>query len=148
MDSGNLQKYNIHYGSTNAQYGLDGAYQSIYPPKPNYSPGCPLNVDWDTLPNNYPVRRTILGSASLKHLYKGPQNYPPQKMDVPKDTLYGMDTSVFEPNGKRRTYGKKLYPITQRSPREVINQSVEVLPLPNIYEWTKYPVLYDGAWGR
>lgn len=146
MDS--LQKYNVQLGSTNARYGVDGAYQSIYPPQPNFSQSCPLNVDWDTLPNNYPYRKTILGSSSLKHLYKGPQYYPPQVADIPNDTLYGIDTSVFEPNGKRRTYGKKLYPITQRSPREVIEQSDQILPMPNIREWTKYPVLYDGAWGR
>jgi hypothetical protein len=142
------QKYSVHFGSTNNQYGWDGAYRPIYPPPPNYSPSCQSNVDWDTLPESYPMRRTILGSSSLKQLYWGPQYYPSQAMDVPKDTLYGLDTSVFEPNGKRQTYGTKLYPITHRSPREVVNQSVQVLPMPDIYQWTRYPTLSDGAWGR
>jgi hypothetical protein len=137
-----------HFGSTNSQFDWTGSYQPIYPPVPNYSASCTANLDYDTLPPDYVKRNTILGPSSLKHLYRGPQWYPPQHMSIPADTLYGFDSSVYEPNGKRRTYGKKLYPFTQKSPREVIGQSTEILPMPDIYLWTKYRTLTDGAWGR
>jgi hypothetical protein len=134
--------------SVNAHYNINGDYQTLYPPQPTYSPECTSNVDWDTLPNRYPARRTILGPASLKHLYRGPQYYPPQTMVVPKDTLYGFDNSVYNPGGARRTYGTLLYPFTNRSPREVIEYADGIIPMPAVQQWTKYPTLHDGAWGR
>ena len=137
-----------HWGAENVGYTLEGKYQTLYPPQPNFSPRCVNNLDYDTLPVCAPMRKTLLGPTSVKHLYYGPQYYPSQAMLVPKDTLYGSDTSVYEPNGKLRTYGKKIYPFHHRSPREVIRQSTQVLPLPAIQEWTVYQTLKDGAWGR
>lgn len=136
-----------HEGSTNAQFGWSGMYEHIYPPPPNASPMCPLNVDYDTLPNGYPMRTTILGPTSLKHLYRGALYYPPQYMKVPKGTLYDNDFSTFI-EGTRRTYQPMLYPFKNRSPRETIGVSEDILPLPAIQNWTEYKVLYDGAFGR
>jgi hypothetical protein len=153
--------------STNVQYGPDNAYTHKYPPPPSYSSGCSVNIDIDTLNPEYPLRRTTLGSNSLKRLY-GAYNpktgiagvngilpngnvvpyYPFQTMDIPPDTLYGSDTSVYNPNWERRTYGKKLYPFTHRSPREFHEYSNVILPLPAIEAWTRYPIANpDGTAG-
>lgn len=137
-----------HVSAINAHYAYDGSYQLIYPPEPTYSDRCVTNLDYDTLPKNYPMRTTILGPTTLKHLYRGPQYYPQQVMKVPKGTLYDYDNSSYDVNGKRRTYGSSIYPFHQRSPREVIDYSANLLPLPAVEQWTKYPVLTDGAWGR
>lgn len=137
-----------HISSINAHYGSDGALQHIYPPPPIYHPECPINVEYDTLPVCYPMRQTTLGPNSLKHLYRGPWYYPLQEMDVPDGTLYDVDSSVFWAYGKRRTYGKKIYPFTHRSPREVREYADCILPYPKLQEWTQYPVVHDGAWGR
>lgn len=134
--------------SVNAAYGRNGTYQIVYPPQPTFSAQCPTNVDYDTIPKNYPMRKTLLGPASLKKLYSGPQYYPPQRMDVPHNTLYGYDNSKFNDLGERQSYGSMLYPFHQRSPKEVITTAGAVLPMPALQEWTKYPVARDGAWGR
>jgi hypothetical protein len=137
-----------HVAAINAHYGWDGAYQQIYPPPPQYSSGCTVNLDYDTLPAGYPMRKTVLGPTSLKHLYRGPGFYPLQKMDVPDNTLYGHDWSKFYPHGERRTYGAMLYPLHQRSPREIREYATEILPRPALQEWTNYVTVTDGAWGR
>jgi len=137
-----------HVSSINANFSPDGSYQFIYPPEPNYSSQCVNNLDYQTLPNNFPMRKTFLGSTSLKHLYRGPQYYPPQAMLVPDNTLYGYDTSAFYTNGSRASYGKMLYPLHDRSPMEVREYSTDMRPLPAIQLWSNYPVVSDGAWGR
>lgn len=139
-----------HEGSTNTRYSWDGSYQTVYPPSPSYSDQCVNNLNYDTLPNGYPMRKTILGPTSLKHLYKSAQYYPPQSMQVPDNTLYGTDFSSFHGanNEKRRTYQQKLYPFTHRSPREVVESTDQILPMPAIEGWTQYRTLTDGAWGR
>lgn len=142
--------YSTSLPSINAGYAAyDKTYRTAYPPPPSYSNSCVINVDYDTLPVGQCMRKTILGPTSLKQLYIAPDYYPPQAMDVPENTLYGPnDGSVFTFVGNRRTYGKKIYPFTQRSPREVNVFTGSILPVPAVQGWTEYPVLSDGAWGR
>ena len=134
--------------SKNVGYTWDGSYKTIYPPPPQYSRECVSNLTYDTLPAGYPMRTTILGPTSLKHLYRGPHYYPPQKMVVPENTLYGQDTSTFDGFGNRQSYGSKLYPYHHRSPKEVREEANVMLPLPAIEGWTQYKTLSDGAWSR
>jgi hypothetical protein len=134
---------------TNHQFGWDGRFRTIYPPQPDYSPGCAVNNDWDTLPEGYPMRHTSLGPNSLKKLYEGPLYYPPQRMAVPNDTLYGIDTGTERPHGIRRTYGFMLYPFRQRSPNEVRQYSTDIIPEPRLQDWTSRHISdSDGYWGR
>jgi hypothetical protein len=135
-------------GNANAGYNNDGGYAIIYPPPPSYSRRCPVNVDYDTLPEDTRMRHTILGPTSLKQLYRGPRNYPPQYMTVPADTLYGRNTNVYNASSELRTYGKAIFPYHHRSPREVLEFSEGVLPYPAIERWTHYNSVSDGAWGR
>ena len=137
-----------HVSAQNANFSYDGNYQLIYPPPPQFSKKCLSNLDYDTLPPNYPTEKQILGPSTLKHLYRGPQYYPPQYMNVPVGTMYEYDSRTYSTNGKLRTYRAPLYPFHQRSPREVREYSEELLPLPALQSWTNYPVLKDGAWGR
>lgn len=139
-----------HEGSTNVRYDWDGRYQPVYPPMPDFSNNCVNNLNYDTLPNGFPMRKTILGPTSLKSLYKSAQYYPPQYASFPAETLYGNDFSVFHGvnNEKRRTYQPMLYPFTQRSPREAVGTAEDILPSPAIQMWTRYRTLTDGAWGR
>ena len=143
--------------SNNVQYNVNGAYVHKWPAPPSFSNQCQVNLDYDTLDPRWPNRSTTLGSNSLKRLYmsngilpsgKVVPFYPMQTMDLPCDTLYGSDTSVYTPWGERRTYGAKLYPYTNRSPREfreyggqlVPVNSRGVLPLPAIEAWTRFPI--------
>lgn len=134
--------------SQNRDYNGQGVLQEVYPPPPSYSPGCPSNRDYDTLPPGYPMRKTILGPNSLKHLYRGPWYYPPQSMNVPKGSMYDYDTNVYGPHGIRLSYGAKMYPYQHRSPREVREYTTNIGSLPNQFEWTKYNTVSDGAWGK
>ena len=116
---------------TNIERDFSGAYEFIYPPVPTFAPGCVDNVEYDTLPRNYPKRLTTLGPNSLKRLYEGPLYYPLQTMRVPEDTMYSdVNVGTFYPQGQRKTYGFMLYPFHQRSPKEVREYSSGVLPLP------------------
>ncbi len=137
-----------HVSSINATYAPDGSYQIIYPPPPQYSKKCASNLDYDTLPLGYPMRKSILGQTTLKQLYRGPQYYPPQYMNVPVGTMYQYESETFDPNGALRTYRAPLYPFHQRSPREVQDFGDQLLPLPALQLWTNYPTLTDGSWGR
>ena len=134
---------------TNIERDFSGAYEFVYPPPPTYSSSCVSNNTYDTLPPDYPKRLTTLGPNSLKRLYEGSFYYPLQTMRVPENTLYNeRNVGVFGPHGERITYGKMLYPFHQRSPREYREYSPGILPLPAIQNWTKFPVVSDGAWGR
>jgi len=135
-------------GNYNSGYNLDGSFAVIYPPPPSYSARCPVNVDYDTLPEGTKMRHTILGPTSLKQLYRGPRNYPPQYMTVPSDTLYGKESNVYTSSTELRTYGKQIFPFHHRSPREVLEYSDIVLPYPAIQSWTRYSSISDGSWGR
>ena len=137
-----------HVSSINANYSPDGSYQFIYAPEPNYSGQCVNNIDYDTLPKDFPMRKTFLGSTSLKQLYRGPQYYPPQSMLVPDGTMYRYDTGDFYASGKRRNYGQMMYPMHDRNPVEVREYSSTMRPLPAIQLWTNYRTLTDGAFGR
>lgn len=137
-----------HVSAQNANYTYDGNYEIVYPPPPQFSKNCLSNIDYATLPPGYPMKRGILGQTTLRSLYKGPQYYPPQYMNVPIGTMYEFDSRSYDTNGKLRTYRAPLYPFHQRSPREVREYSEELLPLPALQVWTNYPTLTDGAWGR
>lgn len=134
--------------SQNANFTNEGVYELVYPPMPQYSKSCVTNLDYATLPPGYPMRKEILGQSTLKHLYRGPQYYPPQYMNVPVGTMYEYDSQSFDANGKLRTYRAPLYPFHQRSPREVREYAEQLLPLPALQLWTEYRTLKDGAWGR
>jgi hypothetical protein len=129
--------------SVNQAYNGRGVLQSVYPPPPSYSEGCPSNIQYKTLPPGFPMRETLLGPNSLKHLYRGPWYYPPQKMLIPNDSMYGYDSSELGPYRTRVGYGTKLYPYQHRHPREISEFASEgtFVPLPNQFEWTKYPVI-------
>ena len=137
-----------HVSAQNANYTYDGSYEIVYPPPPQYFGDCVTNLDYDTLPPRYPMKKGILGQTTLKHLYRGPQYYPPQYMNTPIGTMYEYDSQTFDTNGKLRTYRAPLYPFHQRSPREVREYAEQLLPLPALQLWTQYRTLKDGAWGR
>lgn len=135
--------------SVNFDYNQSRRLERIYPPAPSRCDDCFSNVEYETLPRGTPMRKTILGPNSLKKQYEGPWYYPPNHMEIPAPvTMYDMDTSMFNDNGTRRTYGFKLYPLTQRSPHEVREYSSSVLPMPDLFSWTNYRTTTDGAWGR
>lgn len=134
--------------SINQTFNEKGELINIYPLPPEYNPQCPVNTDYDTLPVGFPMRSTSLGPNSSKHLYRDPWYYPTQRQSIPDNSLYGFDSSKFGPFGRRITYGAKLYPYQQRSPREVREYSETLLPMPNLFEWTRYHTISDGAWGR
>jgi hypothetical protein len=146
MDLNTMRKQKTK--AINTGYDVQGSYRFVYPPQPNSSSNCVSNLDYDTLPEKFPMRKTILGPTSLKHLYRGPNYYPPQSMKVPDNSLYGYDNSSFDSFGKRRTYGSKLYPFHHRSPREVREYAPTMMKLPAIENWTQYHTVSDGAWGR
>src|SRR5260221_6389007 len=107
----------LSHPSVNFDYDSQRRLERIYPPVPSCSTGCINNVEYETLPADMPMRKTILGPNSLKKLYEGPWYYPPNRMVIPQPiTMYDIDTSMDNQNGTRRTYGAKLYPLTQRSP--------------------------------
>lgn len=142
-------EYIPSHPSVNFDYNIDRRLERIYPPTPSCSDRCFSNVEYESLPVDIPMRKTILGPNSLKKQYEGPWYYPPNKMLIPAPvTMYDMDTSMKHQNGTRRTYGFKLYPLTHRSPHEVREYSSTPLPMPNLFLWTKYHTLTDGAWGR
>lgn len=132
--------------STRENYDGNGVLRSVYPPPPTYNAGCPSNIDYDTLPANFPMRKTILGPNSLKHLYKGPRYYPPQKMMIPDGSMYQADFSKRNPDGTIISYGAKMYPYQHRHPREISETVPTFIPAPNQFEWTRYTTVSDGAW--
>jgi hypothetical protein len=138
----------LSHPSVNFDYNQSRRLERIYPPVPTYSDGCINNIEYETLPVDTPMRKTILGPNSLKKQYEGPWFYPPDRMLIPQPiTMYDMDTSMDYQNGTKRTYGFKLYPLTQRSPHEVREYSMEPLPMPNLFLWTQYHTITD-SWGR
>ncbi len=148
--------------SVNEAYDGNGVLQHVYPPPPTYSQSCPVNLDYDTLPPDYPMRTTAFGPTSLKHIYRSPEPvplgqkpngryYPIQKMKIPKDSMYGVDTSTYGVAGNEKyrvNYGSKFYPYQHRHPREVSEYSNTFLPVPNQFEWTIHHTVSDGAWGK
>lgn len=134
--------------SVNQAYNGKGLLQNVYPPEPTYNPSCPINIDYDTLPSGYPMRETTIGPTSIKHLYRGAWYYPPQKMLIPKDSMYDFDTSVRGPHGTIVSYGSKMYPYQHRHPREISEHASTFIPLPNQFEWTRHTTVSDGAWGK
>lgn len=135
--------------SVNFDYDCDRRLRRVYPPKSNCCDGCVNNLEYETLPDDFPMRKSILGPNSLKKLYEGRWYYPPNRMVLPQPIgMYDVDTSMDQQNGTRRTYGFMLYPLTQRSPHEVREYSETMLPLPDLFKWTNYHTVSDGAWGR
>jgi hypothetical protein len=148
----------VYRASVNEAYNEKGVLQPIYPPPPTYNKGCPINVSYDTLPSGFPMRETILGPTSLKQLYKGPgyypigkpnpSDYPPQRILIPKDSMYGIDTGTYGPYGTRISYGAKMYPYQHRHPREISEYADTFIPVPNQFAWTRHTTVSDGAWGK
>jgi hypothetical protein len=142
--------------SVNQGYDGRGVLMPVYPPPPTYSGTCASNITYDTLPSGYPMRETILGPNSLKHLYRGPWYYPLQKMSVPDNSMYDFDTKVRDSYGEVVSYGSKQYPYQHRHPREVSEPVINSSPLPNVamvtlpnqLAWTRYHTVRDGVWGR
>jgi len=134
-------------------YDQDRRIEANFPRPPTYSPACPINVTYETvIPRTAsgqctPYRDGVFGPTSLKKLYEGPWYYPPNIVRRPNDLLYGFNTSTRYNNGNLKSYGSILYPFHQRSPAEV-RIYAEPAPLPNLFEWTKHPVVTDGTWGR
>ena len=134
-----------HYNrGINHQYNWSNRLTTIYPAQPEYSATCTTNIDYDTLPPGFPMRKTTLGQNTLKQQYMGALYYPPQRMSIPDDSLYGMDTGTERAHGIRMSYGTMLYPYRHRSPKEVREYSAQIAPMPNLFEWTSYPVSYPG----
>jgi len=143
--------YRPSHPSVNFDYDYRRRLERIYPPVPSCSRNCINNVEYKTLPADMPMWSTILGPNSLKKLYEGPRNYPLNKMVIPQPiTMYDIDTSMDNQNGTRRTYGAMLYPLTQRSPHEVREYSDQILPMPDLFAWTRYHTISDdgGVSGR
>lgn len=135
--------------SINIDYDQTRRLQRIYPPMPSYNQRCTNNIEYTTLPEGFPMHHTILGPNSLKKLYEGPWYYPPNRISVPAPIgMYDVDTGTAYQNGVRRTYGAKLYPLTHRSPHEVREYADGVLEMPDLFKWTNYHTVSDGAWGR
>jgi len=134
--------------SVNEAYNGAGVLQEVYPPPPTYNPSCPVNIDYDTLPEGFPMRKTILGPNSLKHLYRGAWYYPPQHMLVPSGSMYDMDSGAYGPHNTRISYGAKMYPYQHRHPREISEYSPSFIPVPNQFAWTRHTTISDGAWGK
>jgi hypothetical protein len=77
-----------------------------------------------TLSDDAPRRRVVV-SATQRNLYardaegKPAQNYyPSQTSTQPVGTMYESDFSQFQPNGKRVSYTRQLFPLTDRVVRE------------------------------
>ncbi len=139
--------------SSNVGFNGHGELQNVYPPPPTYDRSCPINVDYDTLPDGFPMRKTVLGPTSLKRLYQprapdGSRFYPTQSMLVPKGTMYDMDSGKLGPHGVRIAYGKKYYPYQHRHPRELSEFAPNLIPMPDERRWTTYHTISDGAWGK
>ena len=123
----------VRMPSINHDFAWDGRFRTVFPAQPEYCEECVNNLDYDTLPLGSPMRDTTIGPTSLKHLYKGANYYPVQKMRIPDDSLYGRDSSAFGVAGQRLNYGVKIYPYQHRSPREV-REYTQNVKMPDIFE--------------
>lgn len=118
---------------------------------------CEVNVNYNTLPSNYPRRIRNSGPTNVLHIYPqegyvpGHASYTNIKEAVPVGTMYDYDTSQFDRNGRRVSYGFKAYPLTDHYVREINEYSDRILPTPDIERWqceTPRRVLREGTWGR
>ena len=118
---------------------------------------CEVNVNYNTLPRNYPRRVRNSGPTNVVHLYPpqgyvpGVASYPNINETYPYGTMYDYDTSQFDKTGRRVSYGFKAYPLTDRYVREINEYADYVLPVPDIEKWqcqTRLPPLREGTWGR
>jgi hypothetical protein len=158
-----------------AYYNKDHDFMPLYPISPGYYsiiPGknhdesninctnqgiCPVNIEYDTISNNYPKQVSILGPSSLKHIYTGiPNFYPPMTKAIPYNTMYGPDLSSYGPFGKRNTYGFQAFPFHSQSNREIREYTTGrewekipgIIPVLDLMKETRNPISYDGAWNR
>ncbi len=130
--------------------------RQLYPRDPIPESKCDVNQRFKTLPRGWPRRRELAGPASMaRHLYpKAPNCYPYMYRDVPINTLYGHDFGevslvtgetaegeVLGPYEKRLTYHFRAYPFHHFYARELRATSDEILPYPDIRNWTRYPVV-------
>ena len=130
-------------------FDQSGAYHVMYPEQPAYRPDCPNNVKYDTLPDAWPRRETIMGPTSMKHIYTGiPNYYPPMKLSRPIGTMYEADLSRFSPHGRRESYGFQAYPFHHQSNFETREYSDSFIPVLDYFDFTKYKTLRDGAFSR
>lgn len=138
-------------------YPISPGFYSVIPGENDINRCCPSNIEYDTISNNYPKQVSILGPSSLKHIYTGiPNWYPPMTKAIPYNTMYGPDLSSYGAFGTRNSYGFMAYPFHHQSNREIREftrgnnaEAVPgIIPVLNLMEQTKNPVLYDGAWGR
>nr|QBK86781.1 MAG: uncharacterized protein LCMAC103_01130 [Marseillevirus LCMAC103] len=129
-------------------------------PHTRVDPACRVNQEYKTLPRGWPRRREFLGSsATAIHIYdKEPNSYPAMYRYVPVDTMYENDLgSVTQVAGvtpenravgpylKRHTYHFRAYPFHHHYARELRTYSDQILPYPDIRNWTKYPVITPGG---
>jgi len=132
-------------------YDPNRRLESVFPPLPPTPrfDQCSTSVEYETLiPDRTPFRDGVFGPTSLKKLYEAPWYYPPNRVRRPDGLMYDVDTSRYnEFGGTLRKYGTKLYPFHHRSPHEV-RVYTSVYPVPDIFEYSKYPTVSDGAWGR
>jgi len=150
-----------------SEFDNNGAYRTLFLEQSPCRRGCAVNQFQNTLPNEvfdengnrvsgYPQQIVTWGPTSLKHIYGPPHrawndtnlHYPYQKQARPQGTMYDIDTSLFGPYGLRQNYGFKSYPQADYHPREVRKYSHEVLPMPDIFAMTNYPVVQEGTFGR
>lgn len=135
--------------NTRSQFLPDGSYYNSYPVQPCFKSSCPTNIEFDTIPPNFPKQTTIMGPNSLKHLYTGiPNYYPQQTITKPYNSMYGYDTSSYGAHGIRQSYGFQIYPYHHFSPREIREVSDTFIPVLKQMEHTKYQTQKDGAWER
>lgn len=137
--------------------GGAGSYTVLMPNQTNFCSSCSVNTDYDVAPNSFPKRRSLFGSASLKHLYEQDSNYfPYQTKLTPEDSFYGIDTSKTDRAGNLVTYQYMIYPNHSFSGREVQEyydydptrtdlgehyigpNGIDMIRLPNVFEWTRH----------
>jgi len=122
-----------------------------YPQTPIYNPVCSVNQTYQTLSgDNTKWITTAIGPSTVKHLYTGiPNWYPIRQITRPVNTFYGKDNSLYHKTGvgrgKRITYHRQLYPLTDRNVREDRLYSDYMLPYPDTRKWTKHSVRNDAS---
>ncbi len=132
----------------------------LYPENPTVDRACRVNQTYKTLPASWPRRRELLGSsATAIHLYSDvPNYYPTMYRHVPVGTMYENDLDsvtlvtgktpegrMAGPQAKRNTFHFRAYPFHHHYARELRTYSDQILPYPDIRNWTKYPVVTPGG---
>lgn len=109
-----------------------GAPMSAHP-RPRRDAQCEVVDVALTLPPTFPRERVVV-NPTQRRLYmrdaegKNAQNwYPPQTINRPVGTMYERDFSQFQPNGKRVSYTRMMYPLHDRVVRETSTFSNVVL---------------------